>query len=102
VREGETRTLGAFRRVECLSGGVLLHIDADGRLLRLGAKQLSDVDFVSFRSDTTGAVSCGPLPTPLRVLATYRTPGTGAVSSAADGDIVAIEVVPDEYRPPSR
>jgi hypothetical protein len=99
VQSGETRVLGQFRAIECTRDLIVLQVDANGRTLKLGAKQLSDVDFITYRSDTAGSVSCGPLPTPMRVLITYRVSATTTTAGAIDGDAVAIEVVPDDYTP---
>jgi tetratricopeptide (TPR) repeat protein len=99
VQSGETRVLGQFRAIECTRDRIVLQVDANGRTLKLAAKQLSDVDFITYRSDTAGSVSCGPLPTPMRVLITYRVSATTTTAGAIDGDAVAIEVVPDDYTP---
>lgn len=74
-----------------------LRIQADGRVLRLAAKQLSDIDFITYRTDTLGSVSCGPLAMPMRALVTYRA--RSATTEAIDGDAVAIELLPDDYQP---
>jgi hypothetical protein len=102
VQAGETRVLGQFRAIECRPTLVVLQIDSSGRTLRLAAKQLSEVDFITYRSDTTGPVQCGPLLTPVRVLVTYRFRSETTAAGAIDGDAVAIELVPDDYTPPSR
>lgn len=97
LQNGETRVLAFFRSIECLPGGVVLHFDADGKTLRLAAKALSEVDFVTYLSEPPGSVSCGALPKPQRALATYRARPGAATPNAADGDAVAIELVPDEF-----
>ena len=102
VQAGETRSLGQFRAIECRPTLVVLQIDSSGRTLRLAAKQLSEVDFITYRSDTTGSVQCGPLPKPVRVLVTYRVRSETTAAGTIDGDAVAIELVPDDYTPPSR
>jgi hypothetical protein len=79
--------------------GVVVLVDVGGQTLRVGAPRFEQIDFISYRSDAPAAVSCGTLPTPLRVLATYRA---GAkFEGAAHGEIVAIELVPDGYSPPN-
>jgi tetratricopeptide (TPR) repeat protein len=99
VQSGETRALGQFRGMECTPDRVVLQIEASERVLRLAAKQLSDVDFISYRSDTPSAVSCGPLTVPLRVLVTYRIGPATPPAGMLDGEAVAIELVPDGYTP---
>jgi tetratricopeptide (TPR) repeat protein len=99
VQSGETRALGQFRAIECTRDFIVLQVDANGRTLKLAATQLSDVDFITYRSDTPGSVSCGALPAPMRVLITYRVRATTTPAGAIDGDAVAIEVLPDDYTP---
>ena len=98
MQDGETRALGLFRAIECRQNEVVLQIDANRRLLKLGARQMSDIDFTTYRTDTAGSVMCGALPTPVRVLATYRIRLT-STPGAIDGDAVAIEPLPDGYTP---
>jgi Flp pilus assembly protein TadD len=99
VQSGETRALGQFRAIECRPNLVVLQVDVNGRVLRLAAKQLSDVDFITYRSDTPGSVACGALTMPMRVLVTYRSRATSTADGMIDGDAVAIEVLPDDYMP---
>ena len=51
--------------------------------------------FISYRDDLRGSVNCGPQPV-MPVLVTYR-PGAGADTA---GVVVAIEYVPNGFRPP--
>jgi len=97
VQSGESRALGQFTGIECNKDLMTLRIQADGRVLRLAAKQLSDIDFITYRTDTPGSVSCGPLAMPMRALVTYRA--RSATTEAIDGDAVAIELLPDDYQP---
>jgi tetratricopeptide (TPR) repeat protein len=97
VANGETRVRGQFVAVECGPAGIVLIVQSDTGALRLRAKQLSEVDFISYRADTPGAVSCGTLPKPQLVLATYRAAVAGTGPSATAGDAVAIELVPDDF-----
>ena len=96
VGANETRVLGAFRAVECDQGAVVLLVQSDQRLLRLRARQMDEVDFIAYRADAPTEVNCGPLPTPLRVLATY----IAMASAGVDGQAVAIELLPDGFTPP--
>jgi tetratricopeptide (TPR) repeat protein len=99
VAEGETRIRGQFTAVECNAGSVVLIVQAETGQLRLLTRQLSDVDFISYRTETPGSVSCGKQPTPPWVLATYRAATAGTGPSATAGDVVAIELLPDGYEP---
>ena len=97
VGAGETRVLGDFSGVECVQGSIALVVRTSNTTLLLRAKQLSEVDFISYRTDTPQNVSCGPLAKPPRVLATYRARADGG--GAIAGDAVAIELLPDNYTP---
>ena len=66
---------------------------------RLGAKRFEDIDFITYRSASPGTVACGPLPSPVRVLTTYRPSETAASSGSVLGDLVAVELLPDDYTP---
>jgi len=89
VSPGETRVRGIFRSVDCQPGAVVLNIDQGGRILRLSARTLDDVEFIAYRQDAPGSVSCGIQQPALPVLATVR---------GMDGQVVAIEVVEDDVR----
>jgi hypothetical protein len=97
VGAGETRVRGSFRAIECVEGRISLVVESDGVVLRLRAKQLTDVDFISYRPDPPGSVGCGVMPTAQQVLATYRAGRVGSGSTGTDGDAVAIELLPDNF-----
>jgi hypothetical protein len=100
VQRGESRALGQFSAIECSRDLIVLRIDGNGRVWRFATKQLGDVDFITYRTDTAGSVNCGPVKPPVRALVTYR-PRTDATTAtgAIDGDAVAIELVPDDFQP---
>jgi len=97
VAAGEQRVIGTFEAIECVNGTVVLRVVSDGRVLSLRAKQLADVDFISYRSSAPSNVSCGPQPTGYSVYATYRLAAAG--TAGIDGDAVAVEVLPDGFTP---
>jgi tetratricopeptide (TPR) repeat protein len=99
VQSGESRALGQFTTIECAAGRIVLHVVDDGRVFRLAAKQMSDIDFITYRTDTTGSVSCGPLKPAVRALVTYRPTAATSAAGSIDGDAVAIELLPDDYQP---
>jgi tetratricopeptide (TPR) repeat protein len=96
VGPGETRVLGIFRSVDCRKDAVVLNIDQEGRVHRLSAAKLDNVEFISYRQNAPTGVSCGPQPQALPVLATFRAPDD---SAGVDGYVVAIEMVEDGYVP---
>ena len=99
--QGEIRVLARFESVECGPGFVVLHINAEGLALRLTAKAFDQIDFITYRSDTPGGVNCGDMSEPPLVLATYRPRAGNATAQGgtADGEAVAIELIPDNYVP---
>jgi tetratricopeptide (TPR) repeat protein len=99
VQSGESRALGQFTTIECTAGRIVLHVVDNGRVFRLAAKQMSDIDFITYRTDTTGSVSCGPLKPAVKALVTYRPAAAPTAAGAIDGDAVAIELLPDDYQP---
>jgi hypothetical protein len=85
---GEQRLEGVLERIECRSAGAVFHLrSAGGTALFTGRMQ--DVDFITYRDDFKGAISCGPMKESMRVYVTWR-PGTGPDTRVA----VAIEVLP--------
>jgi tetratricopeptide (TPR) repeat protein len=97
VGSGETRVSGVFRGIECESKAVILLVDVNGAVLRIAAERLDRIDFISYRPEQPGAVSCGAVP-PVRVLATYRADTKVTANSA--GVAVALELLPDGYTMP--
>jgi hypothetical protein len=85
---GEQRAEGILERIECSAAGAVFHLrSAAGVALFTGRMQ--DVDFITYRDDFKGAISCGPMKESMRVYVTWR-PGTGPNTRVA----VAVEVLP--------
>ena len=95
----EQRELGVFRAIQCRQGSLVLAVQTPAGELNLTAARLSDIDFISYRTDTPGSVNCGPVPGLPPVLATYR-PSAGGSADGVHGEAVAIELIPDGYVPP--
>lgn len=96
----EQRELGVFRAILCLQGSFVLEVQTPAGELNLTAARLSDIDFISYRTDTPGSVNCGPVPGLPPVLATYRPSADGS-ARGVHGEAVAIELIPDGYVPPN-
>ena len=96
---GEQRVLGVFRSIQCPQGAVILQVQSASGLMSFVAKQLSEVDFISYRTDTPGSVDCGAVPGAPPVLATYRPAAGGTSGDGIMGAAVAIELIPDGYTP---
>jgi Flp pilus assembly protein TadD len=93
---GESRVLGHFRAVECAAARVTLVVDTPDGLLRLTAPAFADIDFISYLAEPPGTVNCGPIAGAPRVLVTYRA---ASGTTGANGDAVAVELLPDGYTP---
>ena len=96
---GETRLLGVLEAIECQPGLIIAILGTTSGSARLGAKRFEDIDFITYRSASPGTVTCGPLPSPVRVLTTYRPSETAASTTSVLGDLVAVELLPDDYTP---
>jgi hypothetical protein len=88
IGAGEERVEGVLTAIECRQGAIVFHLDGQSPATRLSAPSFDDVDFITYRSDLTGSVSCGPMKEPMRVYVT--------VGPAAGGErvVVAVEVLP--------
>lgn len=97
LKPGEERVEGMLERVECVSGkGVTFHVTTADGAFSATAPRFDDVDFITYRSDLTGSISCGPLKEPMRVYLTWRS-GAEAGSRLA----VALEFLPKALEPES-
>jgi Protein of unknown function (DUF1570) len=91
VQAGEQRIQGTLERIDCPAGAAARFMvrDAAG-LTPLEVARMADVDFISYRGDLTGSVSCGPLKEPMRVYVTWREgPPPGRQKT-----VVAVEFLP--------
>jgi hypothetical protein len=90
LEAGEQRLEAVLERVECLkSGAAIFHLRTAGGSTRAAAPQMTQVDFITYREDVTGEISCGKLPKPLPVIVSWR-PAEGQASTKI---AVAIEFV---------
>ncbi len=96
VRSGEVRAEGDLAEIACRADGMVMTVKAEDREIRVTARTFADVDFVSFRSDKPGTISCGPRKPGDRVYVTWRPPAPGEKPPAAGiaGMAVAIEFLP--------
>lgn len=91
VEAGEQRLEGVLERIDCSPDAPVRFMvrDASG-LTALAVARMADVDFVSYRGDLTGGVSCGPFKDPMRVYVTWREgPPPGLQKT-----VVAVEFLP--------
>jgi len=90
LKPGEQRLDGTLERIDCAPGGeVLFRIRTPDGVVTASARRMSNVEFITYRSDLTGSVTCGPTKPLAPVYVTWRA-GTPAGTKYA----VAIEFLP--------
>lgn len=97
----EQRALGTVTSIDCGALGTLFYTRLGGRNVRLFARALEAVEFITYRDNLGGSVACGPQGTLDHVFVTWR-PASNATSQmgrAYDGEIVAVEMLPRDYTP---
>lgn len=93
--DGEQRC-GQLVSLECLDEGVLMLIDVGGRTLKLRSAALNRIRFVTYTADVKGRIECGASGPATPVLVTYRA--SRNTQSGVDGEVLAVEFVPPEWR----
>lgn len=97
LNEGEVRVRGELAKIECTGGrSVVLVVRSDGKTLRFHSVDLSSIRFATYSTNVSGGmpVSCGAMPAPNTILATYRP--TFNARGRVDGEAVAVEFIPAE------
>jgi len=90
VKAGEAQLKGELLAIECPRGTIRLVVEHDGQTSRVHAKAFDGIEFITYRQEQGGAISCGERPADDRVLVTYR-PGP---KGASLGEVVAVEFMP--------
>ena len=73
LKDGEQRLEGVLERIECRArGAATFHIRTDTGVETVATQRMTGVEFISYRTDLSGTVTCGPLKSPLPVIATWR------------------------------
>jgi hypothetical protein len=93
---GELREVATFEEVQCPRGGVVLSVKTPERVARLSAKAFDKIEFLTYRQEAPGQVGCGRRDPPERVYVTYTS---GGGLPGTDGVVVAIEMLPDDFKP---
>ena len=97
VKAGEAQLQGDLLAIECPRGMIRLVVEHDGQTSRVHAKVFDGIEFITYRQDRGGTISCGERPADDHVIVTYR-PGPRGSSL---GEIVAVEFMPTAT-PPTR
>jgi hypothetical protein len=87
---GETRIEGTLERIDCPPRApATFHVRTASGVETLRAESLDAVEFITYRADLSGSVSCGLWKPPASVYATFRTESTASVKM-----LVAVEFLP--------
>ena len=90
TKPDEQRLEATIERVECVVGkGITFHFTNGEQTITANAMKFDEVEFITYRDDLTGSISCGPWKEPMRVYLTWR-PGKPEGTKIA----VAIEFLP--------
>jgi tetratricopeptide (TPR) repeat protein len=81
--EGERRVEGMLERIDCSAGGIVLEVRSGDRVDRY-ASPAAGIEFISYRQELAGAITCGARTPPDRIYVTLRGEGS-------NGRIVAVE-----------
>ena len=93
---GELREVGVFEGTQCTRDGILLSVKTPDRVARFSAKAFDRIEFLTYRQDAPGQVGCGLRKPPERVYVTYTS---GGGLPGTDGVVIAIEMLPDDFKP---
>jgi tetratricopeptide (TPR) repeat protein len=98
LRFAGEQACGRLVQIECGDGDdITLHVEADGRLLRLRAEAINRVRFITYTASvkTSSRITCGPREDDNLVLVTFRPRRTDP--SGIDGDASAVEFIPPDW-----
>jgi tetratricopeptide (TPR) repeat protein len=96
VGERERRSRGELSAIECAQGAIVVVIRNAVGAHRFWVPSLDKIDFITYRDDLRGNVSCGHQPGAMQVYLTWRapTPGEPPLPAGTEGRVVAIEYLP--------
>lgn len=95
VKEDETRVDATIVALECGPKGVVVVADTGSGRVRFPPTDFAQIEFITYRSDLGGDVSCGPWKGPAQVMITWKPSGPPQPGQAPlQGTVVAIEFPP--------
>ncbi len=96
IGQGEQRAEGTLTTIECSRGSIVVVIRDGAVSHRFSAPSLDAIDFIAYRDDLRGSISCGPQAGAMRVYLTWRPPAPGepTLPAGTEGRVVAIEYLP--------
>lgn len=94
-KPGEQRVEGTLERIECSrTEGVTLFVRVNGDAKRFAARQFGDIEFITYREQQGGSISCGERKPADRVYVTWLPLDTA--TDGVTGRPVAVEFLPDK------
>lgn len=93
--DGE-KAKGLLMQMDCNEKGITLTVKAGDRTLKLNTNRPDRVQFLSFVTDISAELNCGPLNPARHVVVTYR--GSTDAKSGFDGEPIAVEFVKPEQQ----
>jgi len=96
VGDGERRLDGMLEAIECTPGEIVIVVrDASGPH-RFSAPKFEAIEFITYRDDMKGTVTCGPQGRAMRVYLTSRQPAKdeAKLATGLEGVAVAVEYLP--------
>lgn len=94
--EGETRALGALTRIECAAKGLVFHVRAGVRVLKLQAADFNTLHIMAYTPEAGSTLTCGARQDESPVVVTYRPPKESRAKT--DGELAALEFVPASFK----
>jgi hypothetical protein len=88
LKPGEQSVRALLQRIDCPTGRpVTFILKGEGRVLKYQAPQLTAVEYIAYRPDFNGRVSCGGRSPAEPVILTWKTVGT-------NDTVIAVEFLP--------
>ncbi len=96
--DGERRFEGTLVSIECPRSGVVIVASDTAGTHRFAVPSFDKVQFITYRDDLKGSISCGPQAAGLQIYLTHRLPAAGEAPLAAglEGIAVAVEMLPKD------
>jgi hypothetical protein len=86
LRTGEQRLEGTLESIDCVAGkGVTFQVRSGAAVVPVTSPDLNSVQFLTYRRDLTGSVTCGPVKPALPVYVTWR-------AGAVEGSRIAVAI----------
>jgi tetratricopeptide (TPR) repeat protein len=95
LQPGESRVFGTLTEIACSEKETALVLLVNGATTRVRVPGLSILQFISYRTDLHGQIGCGARTPADPVLVTYKA----TESQPTIGTAVAVEFVPEDYKP---